>query len=544
MCSGMKAFCSMREEVGDRIGKGLQAISFSTRLLYGVFLKRNCGSECVDRLLRTPVVGEGRWDFESASHFYMDELSPRAERLLFRENEKMGKELGRLRLHQADGERWFHGVEIQLHEKRVPVRLESATGIELFVFDRGLAVLSLSLVAERIEAADALALNHALARRGNRGVSGAQFRRPHPSEHTGSWSRLESSRRLEIEREIQRNLAEQTPPGAGDGLGRRLGLVGQSFGLDELLKELVRPLDPEPDPAVQRFFATYSVLRLSAEVDFVIPEQRRAIAPLVSALAQVEEPLHAGAAGRLGIPNAVLNRKHWAAVSLQGAAHIVADQPGVPFNEERVARVRDKYFLAYLLALSQRSFVRRAADEAATSPRGDDLSRLRQGVLEFSLETSIPEVSFRSSVQRFYRLAQRGLDVSRNLQAVRRSIAQLDAWEVERRQTDAAIATARTLESTHRIHLSLEFLECVIIGFYAFELTHTLMEIAKPWGMEHRGFWAGLVRSDLNQGVVPVVVGLVCMAIALFFIRRRRLKPEGEGNAGSRTTAVIPGEET
>lgn len=69
--------------------------------------------------------------------------------------------------------------------------------------------------------------------------------------------------------------------------------------------------------------SVYTVARLDAAVDFERPEVRPTYAPLLAALVQVKEATHAGApADTIGITHAVLNRRHWAGVSLLGAEHL------------------------------------------------------------------------------------------------------------------------------------------------------------------------------------------------------------------------------
>ena len=75
-------------------------------------------------------------------------------------------------------------------------------------------------------------------------------------------------------------------------------------------------------------FLAYSVARFGPEVNFADKSIRDLLAPDLAKLAQVEEPVHSGTSPELlSVPNEVLNRRHWAAVGLLGAAHLVADQP-------------------------------------------------------------------------------------------------------------------------------------------------------------------------------------------------------------------------
>src|SRR6185437_432780 len=70
---------------------------------------------------------------------------------------------------------------------------------------------------------------------------------------------------------------------------------------------------------------------------------------------------HAGAVA-VQLPGAhmIVNRRHWAAIGLEGAAALVSDQPAPPgmdahpFNDLRVVQSFEKHFFQYLLALLQR----------------------------------------------------------------------------------------------------------------------------------------------------------------------------------------------
>jgi hypothetical protein len=135
------------------------------------------------------------------------------------------------------------------------------------------------------------------------------------------------------------------------------------------VEELLRPLTAFELQQVQERLSVYTVARFGAEMDFEHPEVRATYAPLLSALAQVEESTHAGApSDTLGVTHALLNRRHWVGVGLLGAAHLIADQPPPdhPFNEARMPRIFLKYFVPYLAAMLQRHTLHRIVDEAVT----------------------------------------------------------------------------------------------------------------------------------------------------------------------------------
>ena len=139
-------------------------------------------------------------------------------------------------------------------------------------------------------------------------------------------------------RSLLRIAAGRTPGQAGRHLHSLRACQGTPAPLEELGLEPTQPI-----------FSVYTIALFGPEVDFGLPDAGDRLGPFLSALAQVEEKDHAGAPpGIVGVPNAVLNRKHWAAVGQLGAAHLVADQPDDhPFNAARLPRVRDKYFIQY-----------------------------------------------------------------------------------------------------------------------------------------------------------------------------------------------------
>jgi hypothetical protein len=154
------------------------------------------------------------------------------------------------------------------------------------------------------------------------------------------------------------------------------------------------------------------------------------------------------------VPNAVLNRRHWAAVGQLGAAHVVADQPGDhPFNEQRVPRVRDKYFIQYLMALLQRLVVHRVIDRAEAvlaktgAERDSDLEALRGDLLRFAVGGHFTQVSTRHALHRFYQVAREGLDVPAAWSEVRRAIADIDARVTQQRQEKVAEGVAGNMKA-------------------------------------------------------------------------------------------------
>jgi hypothetical protein len=293
------------------------------------------------------------------------------------------------------------------------------------------------------------------------------------------------------------------PPAADAPLADRLGVLGGGFTLSELTDFLLAPLREHWQyESVQQQFSVYTVARFGKEANLTEATVRAQLGPLLSGLAQVEEPTHAGALeDTVEVTNQILNARHWAAVGFLGAAHLVADQdPPHAFDEQRVPIVRDKYFIPYLVAFLQRLTLARADAEAARVVRSFDrdehdfttnLQHLREDLLNFAVSGYFPVVSSREALNRFYSLAQRGLRTQEMFADVRRSLTDLDAARQARHQTELAHdldANVRTLtEIQHKldanihtvasVQVKVEWIEIFIVSIYAAELTKTLAEL-------------------------------------------------------------------
>jgi hypothetical protein len=320
------------------------------------------------------------------------------------------------------------------------------------------------------------------------------FLTPHPQN--------DPQRREKFQPGTPSALADDAP------FAERLGALGGRFTLSELADFLLAPLHEQfhCEP-VQAQFSVYTVARFNKDADLAQKAVGAQLGPLLSGLAQVEEPTHAGAGeGMVDVPHQLLNARHWAAVGFLGAAHIVADQdPPHAFDEQRIPIVRDKYFIPYLVALLQRLILARADAEAAATVRSLDrdqadfaekLRSLREELLNFAVSGDFHVVSSREAVNRFYVLARQGLRVPEALSAVRRALADLDsARQVQQQMTlarglDANVRTLTQIQTQldHNIHtvasvqIKVEWLEVFFVSFYAAELSHMIAEL---FGFDH-----------------------------------------------------------
>lgn len=497
-----------------------QPVRFGTRFLFPFLLEQKPRAAIISALRDATVAGfPALWKLEAPRHHYRDELADTVQEFLF--GVDANESCGYLRADPVQSRRWFQGAVANLNDKsRALVRLDPRCGIELFVTEFGVGVLSFSfeLHGPSADLLEILDFNYHLSQLARHKTLQTRIRLPHPMEDPDTWSKIPADKKALLEAE--------TAPADDAPLVERMGKRGGSFTLQELADELLSPLRSLQLHATQRILSVYTVVRFGAELDLADVTGRTYAELTASGLAQVEERTHAGdvlGAGR--VPARMLNRRHWAAVSLHGAAHLVADQQsgwgdhgdnkGVEFNEERQHRTAEKYFIPYLVALLQRLALKRYAKEAnalismsASEDSELGLIRLRQGILEFSARGHLPEVSQRSALHDYYRLCQEGLDIERNLAQVRATVEGLDAFYTVRRQeemsrTQAGILerTNETLRSSHKMHAAIEWVEIFLVSVYAAHL----WEMFSPDGSLAHGHWGVLTAAAIG-GVGALMV--------------------------------------
>ena len=510
-------------------------------------------------LLAADVLGARVWEEPSVRASYADELTGTAAKYLFREDDgDRGPFSGRcihLRVNTARSQGWTKKLEVDLGVLGpLAVRLVPDVGIELFLSDDGAAALSFTFDP----AIDAKSQDRAEEKLAQFIYRVAQFRRKHdvmsfravhPKDDPEAWARVPAEKRAELEAELLQ------VPGPGAALVDRLGCRGAEFNLAELVDTLLAPLAPcDPKPA-QEALSVFTVVRFDSPFDLNDADVRSAQAQLLARLAQAEEWNHAGAvADRLPVLDSVLNAKHWAGVSLQGAAHFVADQGEavgrkVGFDEERLPRVRDKYFAVHLAAWLQRVVLRRISDEAAAvlveSPDHVEkrIHELRTELLSYVARAAFPEVSLRGAVQNYYRLALLGLGVAEQRHALREALADLTEMWVSRQQTKQAERLAElaakqaeqsasmkaSLESGHKLHVSVAWIEIFLVGYYAMAIAGHFLE-AMPTAEHGAEGATGLGHLAI---LVCVFLGAIGFAASILRPWKHAHKKHGHGKVES-----------
>ena len=489
--------------------------AFTVRLLFPFLIERRSARRGAELLCAAARgVARGLWTQEPPRRLYRYRLdmTGQLDRFLFSGAASGSAGGAYLLAAPAVTQRWLGELTVEL-PRRAPARigLDDGSGVELFLTGHGAGVLSLGFVLrDTLDASGLVELNSRLAqltRPGERAPWLVVGPAPEPApaaapDHAGPAAPLE-------------------PPPAADPaipLLDRLQRPGSRFALAELVVQLLEPLRPLGLTPTQDALCAYTVVRLPAGPDLSDGATRAALGPLVSTLAQVETPRRAPPAGRrLGVPNLLIDARHWTAASLQGSTHVLIDREEGGAEAEKVAAlVRDKYFIPYLTALLQRCAIKRAAEEATDMVVGagaahEPVSALRSQVLEFVLAGALPEVSVRSSLHRYYRLCQKAADLRRNMGQVRRALADLEAqlaarqqMEISEAQRQMAGRAAESLESSHKIHAALAWIEVFIVVAYAAELVKffliELHEIEQP-------LWRAVATT------LVVAPGLVALAV-------------------------------
>jgi hypothetical protein len=238
----------------------------------------------------------------------------------------------------------------------------------------------------------------------------------------------------------------------------------------------------------------YTAVRIRPAADFASRKARNAYSVLLSRLTQIEEAEHSGTVpGLVTMPNQLLNRCHWAAVGMLGSAHLLLDQSTdarpVPFDNQKMQVVQDKYFVQFLLALLQRLTLNRAIDELSKmddfrSGKADkSLIELRAHLLDFSAKGQFAQTSVRQVVHQYYRLARAGLDVPGAWSQVRRAIVDLDGVRAVKRQeelvaqqSELAHSMNENLTEVRQVQSFLHLIEYAIVSVYCAHMAHMLVE--------------------------------------------------------------------
>jgi hypothetical protein len=446
-------------------------LAHAVRLLLPFFFQREALPRAVADLGALQHVARKPWPCWSAEEttptLYLDETLPPVRDFLF------GGGAGScryLRVPDATADRWFRAggelvsgavaAERGARDAPTPLKLRlAAPGVEVFLSPHGVGVFSVTF--EPGACGD------------ERALRGFGYRLSQVRPFTAWDFRLPAADQ------------DPTPPPPEAPLTERLGCRGAAFRLIDWAEFLLSPLGALGYRRLQDQFSVYSVTRFGAAADFADPAVTEALRPLLTALAHVEEPDHAGS---LTVTGQVLNTRHWAAVGSLGTAHLVADQdPPRPFDAQRLPLVLHKYFIPYLLGLLQRTALQgllgeaRAAFAAGTveapSADGDEVAaemrRLNRQSLALTVNGSFTEVSSREVVNQYYALVQTGLRVADSAGTLQRALhdrfqgdALIGIRDLADRLETLVSEAGRHAGLVAHVQSKLEWLEVFFVSYY------------------------------------------------------------------------------
>jgi hypothetical protein len=432
-------------------------------------------------------------------------------------------------------------VSVTISGRRFGVAAQEAAGIELFLLDDGIGILSFAIQPTPASGRNGFCLtdlrdfNSYLHRAG----PGVLVPTASPTPLTVGERSLGAFKTW---------IATPDPGSCFTLVGLRDLLLRPIVAESSLIRNsdgdgLAWPLKPS--------FLVYTVAHLDETFDLNDPACRRWAGPELVALRDHWPSDHAGAVSSL-LPGThlILNRRHWTAVGLEGAAVLVGDQPAPaerrehPFNPFRVGQAFEKHFFQYLLALLQRLSIHALRERAlcivipeptsvhgptfpkagraqigqslASIPAGtnhesgsrkteEQIATLRDQLLEFGLNGRFSQVQLSEAAQEVYETAVKGLRLEEAWQEARGALEEIDARRTAQR-------SAQSLDEIMHLQQKVEWAEVFIIGVYALEATHILTE-SLGW---KQGYWLG--------------VALFCIAGLGLYLAYRALNPPKEAS--------------
>jgi hypothetical protein len=448
--------------------------------------------EAAKSLASTQIGGRLCWlrlSSEQSSHeqgslpaVYHEEMLPNVSAFLF-----AGSESGTchyLKMTNDAIQTWFRDLEFEMR-RGVVVRasIVARIGIEMFLTPYGTGILSITLSPDKKEMTpqEVLEFNYRTSRIHKRGLATLRSAvRAAPSSASDS-----------------NNAAVQDPPAARLPLEQRWGKAGGDYEMKELVETLLGPLKPFDLQFAQDSFSVFTVVRFDEQIDFESPEVVKRMSTFLSSLAQIEEPMHTGGvSGIVNVEHLMLNRRHWVASGMYGSAHIISDQPpppgqeAHPFNQQRTHRVRDRYFIPYMLATLQRWSLQRfvfdaghLAMRALQDPKVEsEFQNLQRDLLRFAMDGHYTQVSSREAIHQYYRLARKGMDLAEIWREARQAIADNHARITMARQQEIAENMEQNTHVVAAVQNKIEWVEIVIMSVYAVELLHVLHEVSTENG--------------------------------------------------------------
>lgn len=437
--------------------------SYETRLLYPFYFEVNQLANVKNRLQNTQTPkNKPIWeniDGASVHEFYRQEMLETAERFVF------GSSYWHVNVETLNS--WFgKGIEINFgKDEPFEVTCSGQEGIELFLSDYGVGVLSVKLATKNPKSPEQMKQVNYRVSQGGRLKTIPTWALPY-----------------------QANPNAPPPPAPDAPLTERLGKRGGQFTLPKLVEYLLSAFENAELKPLHPKFKVFTVVRLSQQsddrVNFLNAEVADHWRPLLYGLAHIEEIAHVGT---LATQNQLLNPNHWAAVTSLASAHLLIDQyhPAKDFDAQRVPTVLYKYFIHYLMALLQDSILQGFLNKAAQT-NWEEQANLKEHLgtihsqhLRFSASGYFIETSVREANNQFYRLAQQGLRVPETFLLTQQVFQDIEVsshlrqqQQFEEKVENVITQLNQNVNTVTAIQRKVEWLEVFFASYYACALAY------------------------------------------------------------------------
>ena len=433
-----------------------RVLSLHTRFLAPFFFEFSTATETATAAQQSQVgSSETLWELQDAvPKLYLDNALPYVSATLLSSEGNGGRYL---RVPSKLAESIFQNAKVDLGTCFVQPRLSCDAGIELFLTEDGVGLLSIALKTDELHSlSEARNFNNVL-HRGQASVSRCSLLGKLPE-----WF-------------------------SGDG----------NFTLPRLRDVLLQGLTADSTDAprmVQDAFFVFTVVLLDETFDLNDAVIRKWAGSELIALQGHWDSIHAGAVSdALPRTQVILNSRHWAAVGHQGSAHLIGNQPKLPsgvehpYNDLRLPWVFGKHFFTYIMALNQRLTMHRIRQEAVhciLAPNEDQqggdrrLIDLTSRLLRFGVAGDFPQLQNSDAADQYYGLARDVLQVPQAWEQARETLSSIDS-------RTTAQGAAESQSHIAAIQGKVEWVEAFLISVYTVELAHVLSESVHkahgPW---------------------------------------------------------------
>jgi hypothetical protein len=475
-----------------------------TRFLYPFLFQRGRLLEAIQGLRSVELPGVSKlWEVGRPVDAYTKALIDSAAPFVTGGGESPASSY--LKVGRETGRAWFDGARLQVPDHGcLAIKQTSNLDIELFLSNHGAGVLSIPLTPAETELNKdvVLAFNYYLSHAPH-GVA-TEIHIPHPAEDQKKWAQMLVSARENV----------KPAPGRFALLEDRLGTLGGTFTLAEIISRLLLPLEALGLQALQRDLMLHTVAQVEMQNGMEQPNLQGSLAAFLGELADVHDPKGSAKDGDVLHATAeAIGTGHWAATGQGCAAHLVADRTVGPRDGAEagdhllLTLARDVYFIPYCLALQQRIVLQTFAQDARALSLASDkdvlprLTNLRADLARLRTTGSLTEVSTDLSVERFYHACMDKLGVDGLWKQIRDEIGEMETQSATNRQLQAASDAARQLAAMAELQKSLKWLQILAASLYAAILYHFIASQNETvsWLFRWFGFqWGEIIFAGLG----------------------------------------------